>query len=173
MRALSEEDTESVLLIRPVSEKDAAAISGIYNHYVENTAVSFETEMVSAYEMQQRIKELSSAYPYYVLEEDGEVIGYAYVHQWKERAAYSRTVEATVYLHKDHCGRKLAGLLMRKVIDGCRECGVHAIIACITSVNTASLRFFESLAFKKVSQFPEVGYKFGRWYGVIDCELLI
>lgn len=41
--------------IRSVSPSDADAIAAIYNNYVLNTAISFETEAVTAGEMRRRI----------------------------------------------------------------------------------------------------------------------
>lgn len=47
--------------------------------------------------MRGRIDSISSAFPYFVYEYDGELIGYCYAHLWKEREAYSKTLETTVY----------------------------------------------------------------------------
>lgn len=62
-------------MIRPVTLSDAQAITDIYNHYVEETTVSFETEPLSVDEMERRIRDISSRYPYFVHEENGEVTG--------------------------------------------------------------------------------------------------
>jgi len=44
-------------MIRPVTTDDAAQICEIYNHYVLETAITFEEEAVSVGEMQRRIEE--------------------------------------------------------------------------------------------------------------------
>ncbi len=106
-------------------------------------------------------------------DDDGKVLGYAYVHPWKERAAYHRTFETTVYVHPDFHHMGIATALMREIIRECRDLPVHALIACITGGNTASTSLHEKLGFKKVSEFKEVGEKFGRVLDVVDYELIL
>lgn len=95
---ISDSMIEAAENIRKVEIADAKAIVDIYNYYVENTAVSFETETLTVNEMAERIKEISSKFPYFVYEKDGKILGYCYAHQWKERAAYSKTLETTIYI---------------------------------------------------------------------------
>lgn len=156
--------------LRPVSPSDAADITIIYNRYIAETTISFETEPLTVEQMRQRIGTLS-AFPYFVCEEAGAVVGYCYAHPWKERAAYARTLETTVYLAHGACHRGIATALMHRLIDACRQRGFHTLIACITDDNAASIRFHERLGFTAVSHFHEVGRKFGRWLGVVDMEL--
>ena len=73
-------------MIRRVELKDTGDITEIYNEYVVNSIVTFETEAVSEAEMYVRISEISSHYPYFVYEVNGRVEGYCYAHAWKERA---------------------------------------------------------------------------------------
>lgn len=75
-------------MIRKVTEQDAPAIAGIYNEYVLNSVISFETEQVSVREMRRRIEEMSARYPYLVYEEAGMVLGYCYAHNWGKRGQH-------------------------------------------------------------------------------------
>ena len=106
-------------------------------------------------------------------EENGRVAGYCYAHAWKEKQAYSRTAETTVYLHPDSTGRGMGRQLMTALVDSCRQKGLHVLIACITVPNEASVRLHESLGFRQVSRFNEVGQKFGRWLDVYDFQLTL
>ena len=99
-------------VIRHVAEKDAATITRIYNHYITDTTTSFEMKALSEDEMQGRIKDISSHYPYFVAEQKGRVVGYCYVHQWKDRAAYCNTLEVTIYLDPEHKGCGTGSLLI-------------------------------------------------------------
>ena len=85
-------------MIRPLEPGDSTAIRIIYNYYIENTNVTFEESPLSAAEMEERISKISAKFPYFVLEEDGEITGYAYANTWKERTAYNRSAEISVYL---------------------------------------------------------------------------
>ena len=159
--------------IRRVVPEDAGRLAEIYNEYVLRTTISFETEAVTEAEMKSRIEAIFSAFPYFVYEYDGVVQGYCYAHPWKERAAYSKTLETTVYLAPEACGQGVGKLLMERLIDDCRARGFHSLIACVTAENSTSVRFHERLGFRQVSRFAEVGLKFGRWLDVIDLQLVL
>lgn len=110
--------------VRPVRLDDAERIASIYNKF------TFETEPVSVEVMRGRINAIASAFPYFVNEYDGVVLGYCYAHPWKEREAYSKTLEATVYLAPEACHQGIGSQLMRHLIEDCRHRDCHALIAC-------------------------------------------
>ena len=159
--------------IRQVRPEDAAGIAEIYNGYVTGGVQSFETEPLSCAMMNDRITATASRHPYFVAEEEGRVTGFCYAHPWKERAAYSHTLETTIYLHPDFKRRGTGTALMKRLIEECRHRGYKALIACITGDNEASIAFHASLGFRQVSLFRNVGYKHGRWLDVTDMELLL
>ena len=158
-------------MIREAKLDDAQSIIDIYNNYIENTTVSFETIPLSANQMQARIKDISAEYPFLVYEECGHVAGYAYVHRWKERAAYNNTLETTIYLDQNYKHHGIGKALMTRLIEECRQRGYRVLIACITEENTESLAFHKSIGFCQVSRFHNVGEKFGRLLDVVDMEL--
>lgn len=158
-------------MIRPVELQDAAAISRIYNHYVKETTVSFETEPLTESGMARRIASIAQHYPYFVHENaDGEVTGYCYVHPWKERAAYDGTVETTIYLKAGTEAHGTGTLLMERLIAECRARGYRVLIACVTAENAASVAFHKRIGFEQVSHFKNVGCKFGRLLDVVDLQ---
>lgn len=160
-------------MIRPVTPKDAAQIADIYNRYIKDTTITFELDQISTEEMEERIRQISSNYPYLVYERNNTVIGYCYAHGWKEKAAYNHTAETTVYLHPDFKRQGIGSLLMNMLIKECQKAGFHNLIACITEGNEESILMHEKLGFRQVSHFHEVGYKFGQWIGIVDYELLL
>lgn len=161
------------IVIRPVAPADAGAITEIYNYYIRETTITFETEPMGVEEMASRIEETAAQFPYLVCEEDGRVLGYCYAHLWKQRAAYSKTLEVTVYLDRNATRRGLGKTMVRRLIERCRELGYHALVACITRGNDASVKMFSGLGFGQVSAFKEVGCKFGHWLDVIDLEMIL
>lgn len=153
--------------------EDAAALAAIYNEYVLNTTISFETEPLNEEQMLRRIAGFAAEYPYLVYEENGVVLGHCYAHRWKERAAYAHTWESTIYLSPQACGKGIGPALMQELIARCRAAGCRVLIACITQGNERSCRFHESLGFRRVSHFHAVGKKFGRLLDVVDYQLNI
>lgn len=159
-------------MIRPVNvDTDAKRIVDIYNNYILKTTVSFETEPLTAEQMRKRIEQISAIYPYLVYEENGRVIGYAYVHMWKERVAYCHTVETTIYIASDCLHKGAGSALMARLISECRKKNYRMLIACVTGENLPSIEFHKKLGFNIVSHFHNVGNKLGRWLDVVDLEL--
>ncbi|MDE6086112.1 MAG: GNAT family N-acetyltransferase [Muribaculaceae bacterium] len=159
-------------MIREVTIADSSRIAEIYNHYIDNSVITFETERITGDDMKSRILSLTEkGFPFLVAEQGGEVAGYCYAHEWKTKAAYSRTWETTIYLSHESCHNGMGKIMMEKLIQISRERGAHVLIACITGDNTSSLHFHSSFGFQDVSHFHNVGYKHGRWLDVIDMEL--
>lgn len=161
-------------MIREVEKKDIPAITSIYNYYIRETVVTFDTEPVTPAEMEKRMETIVASFPYLVDEEEGEVQGYCYVHPWKSKQAYRHTAECTVYLHPDRRGKGIGRRLLTTLLDRLEQTtDLRVVISCITLPNEPSVRLHERLGFRKVSCFREVGYKFGRWLDVGDWELIL
>lgn|GEM_PF-4170485 len=80
-------------------------------------------------------------------------------------AAYSNTMETTIYLSKDARHRGIGKLLMERLIELCRQDGYRVLIACITGNNTESIEFHKGLGFTHASNFHNVGFKHGMTVG--------
>ena len=64
-----------MITIRNAVMEDAEHILKIYDHYVSNTAVSFEYVTPSLEEFQGRMRTFMKRYPYLVIEKDGVIEG--------------------------------------------------------------------------------------------------
>lgn len=153
-------------MIREVCLKDAKQICHIYNYYIKETDITFEEEVLAVSDMERRITDVTSSYPWFVYEEDGRILGYAYATRWKSRAAYKYSVESTIYVDRDTYKKGIGSKLYRKLIEELKEQGIHSIIGGVALPNEKSCALHEKLGFKKVAQFPEVGFKFGKWIDV-------
>ncbi|EGI78577.1 arsinothricin resistance N-acetyltransferase ArsN1 family B [Hylemonella gracilis] len=154
-------------MIRLALPSDAEAIVGIYNHYVANTTITFEELPVSVDDMAGRITDIQAAgLPWLVLEESGQLLGYAYASKWKTRSAYRYSVEISVYLQQGIQARGLGSRLYEALFDALVERDIHAAMGGIVLPNEASVRLHEKFGMKQVARFEQVGYKFGRWLDV-------
>jgi phosphinothricin acetyltransferase len=160
-------------MIRPVTVNDAKAICGIYNYYVKNTVITFEEIPVSIGEMEGRIKAVAPKYPWIVWEEEGETLGYAYIHRWRERASYRYSAEDSIYLKNGAEGRGIGKKLLASLLEGTLKAGVHALMAGITLPNERSVALHEQFGFKKAAEFCETGYKMDRWLNVGYWQLIL
>jgi len=159
----------SEIKIRNADINDAERLLQIYAYYVMNTAISFEYEVPSLSEFQNRMRHTMEKYPYIVIEKGGIIQGYAYAGTFKGRAAYDWSCETTIYL--DHNARKcgLGRKLYEALEAALKEMGILNLYACIgypemedEYLNRNSAQFHEHLGFAKIGEFHQCGYKFGR-----------
>jgi len=161
-------------LIRHVSSADTAAICDIYNPYILETVISFEEQAVSVQTMKERIKKVSTDHlPWYVFEQNGEILGYAYATPWRVRYAYRFSVEVSVYVRQGHAGKGIGQSLYQQLFNELKQRGIHTVIAGIALPNEASIALHEKTGMRQVAHFHEVGYKAGRWIDVGYWEMHI
>lgn len=153
-------------MIRPVTENDAKELCEIYNHYIENSNISFEEELLSIDDMRDRISLNASQYPWLVYETEGKVMAYAYASTWKSRAAYRFTLESTIYTAPDLNQKGIGTRLYEKLFEELEGCLVRSVMGVIALPNDASVGLHEKMGFTKVAHFKEVGYKHDEWLDV-------
>ena len=161
-------------MIRKVQLSDAEDIVNIYNYYIENTIISFETLKIDVNEETQRIKKiLNNNYPFIVYEEQDMVLGYAYLSKWRERDAYKNTLETSIYVHKDYHNKGIGKILYKELINLGKAQGIHVLIGGMSIPNPQSQKLHEKLGFERVGLFKEVGYKFNKFIDVEFWQLNI
>lgn len=177
---ISKENFMNDIRIRNATLEDAKQILDIYAYYVEHTAITFEYDVPTLANFQNRMENIMQRYPYLVIEKEGEIQGYAYAGPFKERDAYDWSCETTIYLdpavQKCGLGRKLYEELEKRLQD----MGILNLYACIAYpvvedkyLNKNSAEFHAHLGFKKTGTFHQCGYKFGHWYDMIWMEKII
>jgi L-amino acid N-acyltransferase YncA len=159
--------------IRLATQEDAPALLAIYAPYVRDTAITFEYSVPSLTEFQARIKATLLKYPYFVAEENGILLGYAYASMFKERAAYAWSAETSVYVSQDYHGNGLGRKLYTALEETLQKQNICNLNACIAYPNPKSILFHERLGYKKTAHFTKCGYKDGKWYDMIWMEKII
>ena len=156
--------------IRRAREADAQALLDIYAPYVTDTPVTFEYEVPSLAEFTGRIRSVSAEYPYLVCEIGGTIVGYAYAHRYKERAAYQWDAELSVYLDGANRGQGLGKAFYTALIEILALQNVKNVYGCVLCPNEGSERLHDSFGFSRVGVFHSTGYKCGAWRDVVWFE---
>ncbi len=166
---------ERKIRLRIVSEADAPRLLEIYRPYVEQTAVTFEYTVPDPAEFASRIRRTLEQYPYLAAEREGRMVGYAYAGRLHPRAAYDWSAESSIYVaweaRRDGVGRQLYQALEEIL----KAQNVRNLYACIASpreendpyLTMDSQRFHARLGYRKVGEFSQCAYKFGRWYDMV------
>jgi phosphinothricin acetyltransferase len=156
--------------IRDARLEDMPDVREIYNHYVANSTVTFDEVPQTLRETRAKFHRLQKLnMPYLVAESPSQqILGYAYVYPWKEKAAYRYTVENSIYLRAASTGKGLGTALMGELIERSRAAGLKEIIAVIADKGAeASVKMHRDFGFKEIGRMGKVGYKFERWLGTI------
>jgi phosphinothricin acetyltransferase len=159
--------------VRLATPDDAAAIMAIYNVEVEHHVSTFDLVPRTLADQRAWLAQRSGAFAAVVAELDGEVVGFASLSPYKERAAYRTTVEDSVYVSRAHPRQGIGRLLMGHVIEIARDSGFHAVMARIEASGSASRALHETCGFELVGIEREVGRKFNRWLDVAVMQLLL
>ena len=168
----------SAFEIRTARVEDAARLSRIYAHYVENTAVSYEYEAPDETEFQRRIGATLKKYPYLVAEHEGLILGYAYAGAFNTRTAADRTAEVSIYVASDMRRGGLGRALYGRLEEILRELGYQVLIAKVAFcdrdddpyLSRDSIQFHTRCGYRNVGAVEHCGYKFGRWYGLMFMQ---
>jgi len=158
-------------LIRSVNLADVPAIQAIYERFVTDTAISFETEMPDMAEIRRRIEAQGDRYPWLVFETDRRVAGYAYASAHRTREAYRWSVDVSVYVSPEFHRRGIGSALYTSLLDLLRRQGFVNAYAGITLPNESSVALHESLGFTRIGTYRGVGFKFDRWHDVLWLHL--
>jgi phosphinothricin acetyltransferase len=158
--------------MRPAEERDLPRLTDIYNHYVETTAITFDTE---PYDVESRRLWFAQfaprgRYRLFVAEHQGVVLGYAGTTSFRPKHAYDTTVEATVYCAPDAVGRGLGNELFGVLWKALEGEDLRCAIAGITLPNEPSIRLHERFGFRLSGVMHEVGRKLGRYWDVAWYE---
>lgn len=144
-------------------------MAAIYNDAVRTTTATFDTEPRAVAEQAGWLKRHGADHPVVVAETTRHVVGWASLSPWSDRRAYAKTVEISVYVHRDFRGRGIGRTLVREVLAAGASRGLHTVLARIAEGNPASLRLHRTAGFEPVGVMREVGFKFGRF---LDVALL-
>ena len=156
--------THHTVLVRDSVETDVAAIQAIYAHHVLHGTASFELTPPTLDEMRQRRADVvAKDLPYLVAEQNGVVVGYAYVTLYRPRPAYRFTVEDSVYVREGLAGQGIGSLLLAEIIKICTAKGYRQLMAVVGDASPPSVSLHERHGFTLAGTFKAVGYKFGAW----------
>jgi phosphinothricin acetyltransferase len=158
--------------VRPGEPEDLPALTALYNHYVENTHITFDTKPYSVEERGTWFSHYASSGPHRLLVAHvaDALVGYATSSRFRDKAAYDTSVEATVYVRDDGARQGVGSALYTALFDALSDEDVHRAYAGIALPNDASIALHRKFGFEEVGTYREVGRKFGRYWDVTWLE---
>ncbi|ORX75670.1 acyl-CoA N-acyltransferase [Anaeromyces robustus] len=169
-----------IVKIRKALISDLESILKIYEYYVTNTAITFDTKIPTIEEFNSRMEIVFKKYPYIVAELDGEIVGYAYTHPFVGREAYDWSAETTIYIKNNMKGNGIGKKLYETIENISKAQNILNLYACIgypdvedEYLTNNSVDFHKHMGYKWVGIFQKCGYKFDRWYNMVWMEKIL
>jgi phosphinothricin acetyltransferase len=161
------------VLVRPSRDADVEAMLAIYRRNIRRGIEDSvdDTGTPEPDDLRDRRKNLRShRLPHLVATLGGDVVGYAYVVQFRKRPAYRFAVKHSIYIHHDHQGRGVGRILLGELIDACAASGFRQMIGYIDADNAASLALHGKFGFDRVGLLPGVAYRYGKWCDTVMVQ---
>ncbi len=173
MLPLQDRDTGPTPRVRDATIADLPAVAAIYTHYVLRTTITFNTEVRTPREWQERYERNVGAGPHHLLvaEVEGAVSGFVETQPFRPKPAYDRSVELSVYVAPDATGAGVGGALYAALLARLEEDeAFHRAYAVIALPNSGSEAFHRRHGFDLRGTLTEAGHKFGRYLDVAYYE---
>lgn len=155
--------------LRFATPADSPALLEIYAQSID-TPVTFEYTLPSQTEFSARISDILTTYPYLVCQEQERILGYAYAHLQRERAAYQWNAELSIYLDRTAQSQGLGSTLYQALMALLEAQGVKTVYGAVTTPNPKSERLHLRLGFRRLGTYYNTGYKNGQWHNVTWFE---
>ena len=159
--------------VRLATLEDLSNIAEIYNHAVQHGVATFDVDPVSLDDRRTWFAQFDAAHPLFVCDISTAVVGYAYYLPFRQKAAYARTKECTVYVGPDSQRRGIGSALYTALVAHARTNGVHSLIGVLGGDNPGSLALHRRFGFEEVGHLREVGFKFGRFVDTYYFQKLL
>ena len=160
--------------VRLATAADAEAIRAIYNREVVGSTVTFDMVPRTLEDQVVWLQARSGAHAVVVAEDDrGAVCGFGSLSPYRERPAYSTTVEDSVYVDPAHQGRGVGRVLLNELVGLATAHGFHSVVARIVGGHAASIALHQACGFEIVGTEREVGRKFRNWLDVVVMQRML
>ena len=163
------------MTIRQAQEKDLPELLEIYNYEVEHGAATLDLNPRTPAEWEDWFRaHQTDAHFILVGEENGAVIGYASLSEYRSKEAFASTAELSVYISPLHRRKGAASALMGAVLERAKACGeLHSVVSVITAGNEASERLHKKFGFTFCGTLHQVGFKLGEYRDIDNFELIL
>lgn len=159
--------------IRKFQNEDSVFVIDIFNHYIQNSFAAY-SEVPIGYESIKSFKEMTKGYPFYVIETNlKKIVGFSFLRSYHRIEAFKRVAEITYFILPEHTRKGLGEKLLKLVIDDARKLGIDTLLASISSLNEASIKFHKKNGFCQCGYFKSIGRKFNEDFSMVWMQKFI
>ena len=163
-----------MITLRPANVADVEAITELWNYYIRETAVTFNSIEKTAETVREAILECRKDKRAFLIAENRErLVGFCTYFQFRKGIGYEKTMEHTILAQPDVQGRGIGRGLMQRLFNHAQAEGVKSLWAGVSGDNPGGVAFHESIGFSNIARLPQVGHKFDRWIDLILLQKVL
>jgi L-amino acid N-acyltransferase len=161
-------------MIADAVRQDLPDILAIYNDVIRNsTAVYTDVELGQERGGAWFDAKIAGGHPFIVARDATGITGFGSFGEFRAWPCYRHSVEHSVHVRSDRRGRGIGRALVVELMARAAAMGKHTMIAGIDADNAVSIGLHQSLGFRTVGHFHEVGFKFGRWLDLVFLQCIV
>jgi L-amino acid N-acyltransferase YncA len=149
-----------------MSEKHRQPVIDIFNYYIQNSQAAFPDAPVG-YDFYDRFLRMTQGHPAIVVCDEAQIVGFAMLHPYHWATTFKRTAEITYFLMPDHTQRGLGTHILNEFIHQAQSMSMDTLLACISSLNLASIQFHQKHGFRECGRLARVGRKFEQDFDIV------
>lgn len=160
--------------VRAATVDDADAIAAIYAHHVLHGTATYEVVPPATVETVAKINAvIGRHWPFLVACDGDEVVGYAYVTQFRDRPAYAYACENSIYVAQDRRGAGIGKLLLTALLQAAEGYGFRRMVAVVGGGEPASVALHDACGFEHAGRLTGMGWKAGRWLDTVYMQIAL
>ena len=105
-----------------------------------------------------------------VVDEKGEVCGYASLNKFNFKNAYTGVADISIYIRRSSRGQGIGQILLENLFTEAREQGFYKLVLNVISKNTGAQKFYEKMGYSYVGVYKDQGMINGEWVDAIIME---
>lgn len=155
------------IVLGSMNEDDRVSVIDLFNYYVENSFAAYPQEKVS-YDAYNLFLSFLAKYPGASLRNDqNELVGFGFLHAYNPMSTFKHTAEISYFLHPSYTGHGFGKILLDHLLEEGKKRGIDVVVASISSLNEASLKFHKSHGFNEAGRIEKAGRKKGQYFDVV------
>jgi len=108
-----------------------------------------------------------------VKDEVGSLLGFGLLRAYSAVTSFSHAAEITYFLRPEHTHKGIGTQILEHLTEGANKQGITCLLASISSLNEASLRFHRRHGFVECGRFRRVGKKQGTFFDVVWMQKML
>ena len=163
-------------IYRSFTEDDIPKVLEIYNYYISNGLENFEEKPLSAENFLKLYKNIIlNKLPFIVCESNNQILGFAYLNNFRKKSGYKFSFEDTIYIDKKFSGKGIGTKLLSALIESSKKnTNIKTIIAVIGGNEpNASIAIHKKQGFNIIGVLKKVGFKNNQWLDAVYMQKIV